>query len=338
MESNNIHLVKAAFHTQFRVAMENCGVSADYYFKKFNLPTEVDDPERLVPLLPFYGLINTVALKEGIPDFGSQVAQMTPWHKVASLSPLIKNSKNLEELLTTFCKVASSQSSPVIFSVKDENSHFSFCYDNTLLFKGEIQMELYRVTSMILLVQLATSATWRPETIRLKMRKSNIVDASPLLKGSDIKFSQTDSAISIQKEFFKLPIQLDILDRLETENNEQANLNIAFVKSIQQIIKTYTATNNTNLENIADATNMSIRTLQRRLADNGLKFHDLLNKAKFDYAKELLLSSQSPITEIAESLGYSDAAHFTRAFHRWCGVSPTTFRHEQKTALQRNNS
>ncbi|MBE9564380.1 MAG: hypothetical protein IMF17_03970, partial [Proteobacteria bacterium] len=149
MEPNNIHLVKAAFHTQFRIAMEACGISADYYFKKVNLPSEVDDPESLVPLMPFYSLINTVAISENIPDFGSRVARITPWHKVASLGPLIKNSNNLRELLTTFCEVASGQSSPVIFSLKDEDTHFSFCYTNTLQFKGEIQMELYRITSMI---------------------------------------------------------------------------------------------------------------------------------------------------------------------------------------------
>lgn len=326
MESSNIHLVKAAFHTQFRVAMEACGVSADYYFKKVNLPTKVDDPESLVPLMPFYSLINTVAINENIPDFGSRVARITPWHKVASLGPLIKNSKNLKELLTTFCKVGSGQSSPVIFSVKDEDTHFSFCYTNTLLFKGEIQMELYRITSMIQLVQLAASSVWRPEAIRLKMPKSDIVYASPLLSESEILFSQADSAISIPNNFLQLPVQITIPEFIDKDDKEQADLNIKFVKSIHQIISTYALTNNTSLKGIADATNMSARTLQRRLTDNGLKFNDLLNQAKFKHAKEKLRDSQTPITEIAESLGYSDAAHFTRAFHRWSGVSPSVFR------------
>ena len=217
MESNNIHLVKAAFHTQFRVAMETCGVSADYYFKRFNLPTEVDEPESLMPLLPFYSLINTVAISENIPDFGSRIAQITPWHKVTSLGPLIKNSKTLKQLLTTLCEVASGQSSPVIFSLKDEDTHFSFCYTNTLQYKGEIQMELYRITGMIQLVQLAASAVWRPETIRLEMPASNIVDASPLLSDSKIQFSQADSAISIQKDFLQLPVQIEIPENIKTD-------------------------------------------------------------------------------------------------------------------------
>ncbi len=326
MDPNNIHLVKAAFHTQFRVAMEACGVSADYYFKKVNLPTEVDDPESLVPLLPFYSLINTVAISENIPDFGSRVARITPWHKVASLGPLIKNSKNLKELLTTFCEVASGQSSPVIFSLKDEDTHFSFCYTNTLQFKGEIQMELYRITSMIQLIQLAASAVWRPETIRLKMPASNIVDASPLLSDSEIRFSQADSAIFIQKDFLQLPVQIEIPESIKTDKTDQADLNIEFVKSILQIVRTYALTNNTSLEKIADAINMSPRTLQRRLTDNGLKFNELINEAKFAHAKNKLQDIQVPISKVAESLGYSDAAHFTRAFRRWSGVSPTVYK------------
>ena len=167
---------------------------------------------------------------------------------------------------------------------------------------------------------------WRPETIRLEMRKTNIVDATPLLRDSEIKFSQSDSAISIPNNFLQLPVQLNIPEFIDKDDKEQADLNIEFVKSIHQIISTYALTNNTSLEGIADATNMSARTLQRRLTDNGLKFNDLLNQAKFDHAKEKLRDSQMPIKEIAESSGYSDAAHFTRAFHRWSGVSPTAFR------------
>ncbi len=46
-----------------------------------------------------------------MPDFGSFVAQTTPWHKVMSLGPLIESSKDLGSLLHRFCDIASSQSS-----------------------------------------------------------------------------------------------------------------------------------------------------------------------------------------------------------------------------------
>jgi len=326
MEDTNIHLVKAAFHAQFKTAMENCGVSADYYFKKVKLPTEVGDPGSLLPVKPLYHLVNMVAIDEDIPDFGSLVAQTTPWHRVLSLGPLIQNSVNLKNLLENFCEIASSQSSSVQFTLMDKVSYFNFCYNNTLLYKRDVQMELYRITSMIQLVQLAAGSEWRPETVRLIMPQTEIVNASPLLSKSKISFSQSDSTISIQSDLLQLPAHIEIPAGNNTGSDNQANLPVEFTESIRQIINAYTATKNISIEEVASIADMSVRSLQRRLTDSGLKFNDLLNQAKYSHAKDILQNTRLPVAEIAKSLRYSDTAHFSRAFRRWSGLSPTAFR------------
>jgi hypothetical protein len=184
MKDNTIHMVKSAFHAPFRTAMETYGISADYYFKKVKLPTEVDDPESLLPVKPFFKLINTVAIDENLPGFGSIVAQTAPWHKIKSLAPLIEESENLKDLLETFCEIAIQQSSHGSFYLIDKGSHYSFSYQGSSLIKGDIQMELYRITCMIQLVQLANGAEWHPESIHLNQAKSIVIGASPLLTKS----------------------------------------------------------------------------------------------------------------------------------------------------------
>ncbi|MCP4874366.1 MAG: AraC family transcriptional regulator [Gammaproteobacteria bacterium] len=325
MESKNIHLVKAAFHTQFKTAMESCGVSADHYFNKVNLPTVVSDPESLLPVNPFYHLVNKVAIDENIPDFGSQVARLTPWHKVLSLGPLIRDSSDLKNLLDTFCEIGSSQSSPVSFKLIDESSHFSFCYTNTLMYKGDVQMELYRITSMIQLVQLSTGTRWRPETIRLNMPENRAVDACPLLTNSEIRFLQPISAISIRPDLLQLPVHLNTPDKPNIDDRD-ADFNTNFINSIRQIIGSYSQSKNINIEEVASIANMSVRSLQRRLKAEGLRYNDLLSQARYGHAKEKLKNSELPVSEIAKSLGYTDPAHFTRAFRRWSGLSPSAFR------------
>ena len=326
MENKKIHLVKAAFHTQFKIGMESCGISADHYFGTVGLPTQVSDPESLLPLIPFYQLANIVAISENIPDFGSRVAQLTPWHKISSLGPLIRNSTDLKNLLETFCQVASSQSSPVLFKLKDEGSRFSFCYTNTLFFKGDIQLEMYRITGMIQLVQLATGSQWRPKTIQLIMPRSEVGKKCPLLTKSRVTFSQPVSGIAIQADLLQLPVHMDIPASVKITNNKQADFYTNFSDAIRQIINSYSLTTKISINDISRATNTSVRNLQRQLKDKGLKFSDLLNQAKLTHAKQELRDTKMSIKEISESLGYSNPANFTRAFRHWTGFSPSKFR------------
>ncbi|MCP4332595.1 MAG: AraC family transcriptional regulator [Gammaproteobacteria bacterium] len=318
--------MKAAFHAQFKAAMNCRGIDSDLYFRKFNLPTEVTDPEGLLPLKPFFHLVNVVAISENMPDFGSFVAQTTPWHRILSLGPLIEQSENLKSLLQTFCDIASDQSSLVNFTLVDQGSHFDFCYVDEPLYKDDIQMELYRITSMIQLVHLATGPDWIPASIRLNIPKSSVVKVCPMLAKSDIHFSQADSAFPIPCELLLLPVRVDAP---KVENHHKVNhpdSSAEITNAIRQIINTYARATHVEIEDVAKLTDTSVRTLQRRLQKNGLGFNNLLSQAKFEHAKEMLIDTKLSIRVISESLGYSDPAHFTRAFRRWAGVTPSKYR------------
>jgi AraC-like DNA-binding protein len=332
MKSKHIHLVKAAFHAQFKTAMDCRDIDSSYYFRKFSLPTEVTDPESLLPLKPFFELINVVAISENMPDFGSFVAQTTPWHKVLSLGPLIEKSENLHQLLQTFCDIASSQSSHVNFTLVDQGSHVDFCYvDQPRVYNGDIQMELYRATSMIQLIHLAAGPGWLPAKIRLIIPQNTMVKACPMLAKSDIQFSQTDTAFSIPRELLYLPVQVDAPIVKSLPKITYTDLSTEIVNAIRQIIATYTVATDIEIEEVAKLADMSVRTLQRRLKLKGLRFNDLLNQAKFEHAKQMLGDPEMSIKAVAESLGYSDPAHFTRAFRRWSGLSPTASRKNQQS-------
>jgi AraC-like DNA-binding protein len=80
------------------------------------------------------------------------------------------------------------------------------------------------------------------------------------------------------------------------------------------------------LEEVAAKLNLSTRTLKRKLSASGTSYSALLDGARLERAEELLRSDRRSIDEIAESLGYSDVANFTRAFRRWTGTTPAAHR------------
>ncbi len=80
-----------------------------------------------------------------------------------------------------------------------------------------------------------------------------------------------------------------------------------------------------NLNACARVLGVSPRTLQRRLDDRGATFEALVDGLRRDLATDRLRQG-ARVTEVAMALGYSDTAHFTRAFRRWTGRTPTAFR------------
>jgi len=325
MKQTNIPLAKAAFRSQFTRALIRNGLSPDYYFGKVGLPPRKNEnPESLLPTRPFWLLVNMVAFEAGIPDFGAQVAELTPWHKVESLAPLIGNAKNLDELLRTSCKIARSQVTMGNFTLEFGESELWFGYAGGRLIKHDIQQELYRISSMIQLVQLATGANWHPEQVELMMRTNKVVKFTRLIRKSHISFSNPTSRISISNSLLELPVNLEKFDADHIKN--QADISVDFIEIIRQLVSAFIRSKTCSISEISKATGMPVRTLQRQLKNHGTCFTDLLNQAKFSYATDKLQNSSATITEISVQLGYSDAAHFNHAFHRWAGISPSVFR------------
>ena len=82
----------------------------------------------------------------------------------------------------------------------------------------------------------------------------------------------------------------------------------------------------TSLAQIASEFSMQPRTLNRRLRAEGTTFRELINKARFEVARQLLKSTKMQIADIALALGYANASGFSHAFQRWSGAAPSEWR------------
>ena len=71
---------------------------------------------------------------------------------------------------------------------------------------------------------------------------------------------------------------------------------------------------------------LSVRSLQRRLAEDGLTYSQLREELRRDAAFRLIEDRGLNLADIASTLGYSDPAHFNRAFPRWTCQSPRAYR------------
>jgi AraC-like DNA-binding protein len=77
---------------------------------------------------------------------------------------------------------------------------------------------------------------------------------------------------------------------------------------------------------VARALGLSARSLRRRLYDEGVSFVSIAEGALATLAKQLLSDEERSIQETAYALGFSDPSAFYRAFKRWTGTTPKSYR------------
>lgn len=77
-----------------------------------------------------------------------------------------------------------------------------------------------------------------------------------------------------------------------------------------------------DLGTVSGAFNMTPRTLQRRLSEEGITFRQVSEKLKRNICDLLIRHDRYSILDISYILGYSEAAAFIRSFKKWHGVSP----------------
>lgn len=85
-----------------------------------------------------------------------------------------------------------------------------------------------------------------------------------------------------------------------------------------------------DLESVAARLHLSGRSLKRKLQQQGLGFLELLEEARKRDSLQLLEDASLAVGDVAERIGYSDPASFTRAFRKWTGLTPSAWRAQER--------
>lgn len=136
--------------------------------------------------------------------------------------------------------------------------------------------------------------------------------------GQSIEFGCAQDAIVIDRAILDFPTEGppgrgNHVDPLET------------ARTLASHLREWLPYGEISVEGVAAYLRMSTRTLQRRLRDWGFSFEEMVDDLRHAEAVRRLAIGQESMMEIAFVLGYSDQAHFTRAFRRWTGMAPRDY-------------
>ena len=101
---------------------------------------------------------------------------------------------------------------------------------------------------------------------------------------------------------------------------------LTWERKVRRAIEAQLPDGEPSAERVAQALHLSLRSLQRHLADEGCRFDAVLNECRENLALLHLRDPQCSLAEISHLLGFADTSSFNRAFKRWTGMTPGQFR------------
>jgi len=156
------------------------------------------------------------------------------------------------------------------------------------------------------------------------------------LFGCPVRFGQIEDAIILSREAWDAPSVHACPDAFEAMR-QMADLQLTaldvhrLAAKVQLALRDLTEQNVAiDLAAVARRLNMSVRTVQRRLAAEGTSFQRVIDTHQAERAKRLLVESSLPIVRVADACGFVDRRSFYRAFQRWTGQTPAQYRRDAK--------
>lgn len=325
--------------------LESCGCDADALFRQAGL-----NPEKLrVPGARFNqaSVIKLWKIAEEAsndPCFGIHISRY--WHPSAfhALGYSWLASSSLKDGFHRLSRYATVVNSVlrVEFGPEDDRYRFSFTLASLpleTLYVG-IDAGLATVVRMCRINfgeefhPLSVLAT-RPEPLSVDIYKTFF--KCPITFSSDtntLYFKKTDIEKPLPTANAELALQSDqmIIDYLARYHNDDV------VFKIKSLLINNLPAGEINDDRIAEALNMSKRTLQRKLQQQGSSISSLLDETRKELAVHYLENSALTIGEITYLVGFSEPANFSRAFKRWMNTSPNIYRSLRYHQIHRSSA
>ena len=180
-------------------------------------------------------------------------------------------------------------------------------------------------------IRFSAGSGLNPECVQLMCDRPDDETPYELLFRSPILYNQSVNRIKIEK----YPLEarqpnadeylFEMLDVHAQSLIRQIPGERDVLHELTRIIRSNLANGDIDLDSSARELGLSRRSLQRKLYKNGVTYRELINKIRFDLAKDLLSGNTSSIEETAFLVGYSDKTSFYRAFKRWTGKTPNDY-------------
>lgn len=328
--------VRAAALRNYAEVARRHGLDPRDMIRRAGLPAGVlADPDQRVPAQKVVTLLERSAEASGCPTFGLQMAEDRQVSDLGVVSLLLDHQPTLRHALQALIDFRHLLNEALALYVEEAG--------DAVILREEVVTDrpehwrqatelavgvLFRLCAAIL------ESSWKPRGV-------HFTHAAPpdLQVHRRLFLSRYGTRLAFDSDFNGIVCAAVDLDRpapsadpviaryaqrfVETMPGAEAG---SVLLDVRKAIYLFLPMGRATVEQVAEGLGVNVRTLQRRLDEEGASFSDVLNGVRRDLAVRYLESRRHSLARAAELLGYAAPGSFTRWFTGQFGLSPSEWR------------
>ncbi|MES0872847.1 AraC-like transcriptional regulator QhpR [Sinimarinibacterium thermocellulolyticum] len=317
-----------------RKALDATGQDSARLFAEAGLdPALLSDPDARYPVARTTRLWRLAVAATGDDAFGLTVARhvgQTTFHALGyALSASATLHEAFERVLRYFAVV--SDVAELGFEQTPQGWRFSIRAAATAVPPADEAIDAFMALIVRLCRGLLGRREFAPHLLRLRRAEPRNRAAFDKLFRAPLQFGADENALYLDAKVLREPLD-GAHAELARHNDEIVQRYLQrlqrddIVARVRYAITDLLPRGEPGAAAVAAALHLSERSLQRRLAEAGTRYGEVLRDTRHTLARSYLADPRASIGEIAWLLGFSDPSSFTRAFRRWEGRSPTAYR------------
>jgi AraC-like DNA-binding protein len=328
-------LCRAAYLLIYADLAQEVGTPVARELRRAGLPTTLDEsPDSYIPVYQAMNFVREVESREGINDIGLLAAQRLTCDRLSPyLAGLTSSASTLYDLFNRFA---------TMIRLENTSAHASMCREKDLIritisILGNVEprkqryVEWLQAMLPIQLIRDVVGASWSPVEITLRSRFDPGPEVYDTFPETRILVGSESTSILIPATLMTTTGRKDndtrlVINKMSAVPQTLSQRSLDFRESLMVVLRSYVRESHLDVYLAAEIAGTSVRTLQRRLGTLGMSYSHLVQQVRFDAATEMLADPGQRVMDIARAVGYDDQAHFTRAFKRIAGISPTEYR------------
>lgn len=269
------------------------------------------------------------------PLFGLHFGESMQVAALGAVGELIRHSRTIGEALTHAAAFAHLITDLLTMEVFSEEQSFTIQFKPIIRQRAESPIVFRQMMDFFMAFTLhevdgLVLKKIQPIKVKMPLHEDDLSEYERVLRCQSIQNSD-EYEMEFANKFWNEPIltadyelQAVLLRKVSALQEAQMQT-MSLSKRITNFLLANAYLGVPTLDAIASNLNVSSRSLQRKLQEEGVTYQQLADSIRKSLALHYLQAGRHPVKEVSYILGYNELSAFNRAFRRWTGTTPVSY-------------